>query len=166
MTDTSNDAVYTYRFTIPDSALDQLGHVNNVQYVAWMQEAAVSHYESIGGVPLGEALGATWVVRSHKIEYLAPAYSGEEIEVCTWVANLRRVRSLRRYTFVRPSDDVFLVRGETDWVFIDLESGRPRAVPTEVAKIFPSCWINRILACFTNLKSLPFEHKAVLWESP
>lgn len=137
MTDSISDAVYTYRFSVPESALDQLGHVNNVQYVAWMQEAAVRHYESIGGVPLAEAIGATWVVRSHKIEYLAPAYAGEEIEVCTWVVNLRRVRSLRRYAFVRPRDKVLLVRGETDWVFIDLESGRPRAVPPEVAQIFP-----------------------------
>jgi len=137
MTDKSNDPVYTYRFTVPDDALEQLGHVNNVQYVTWMQEAAIRHYESIGGVPLAEALGATWVVRSHKIEYLVPAYAGDEIEVRTWVANLRRVRSLRRYSFMRTRDEVLLVRGETDWVFVDLESGRPCAVPNGVAQIFP-----------------------------
>jgi acyl-CoA thioester hydrolase len=137
MTDSIKDAVYTYRFIVPESALDQLGHVNNVQYVAWMQEAAERHYERIGGVRLAEALGATWVVRSHKIEYLVPAHGGEEIEVCTWIANLRRVRSLRRYAFVRTIDKVLLVRGETEWVFIDLESGRPRAVPPEVAQVFP-----------------------------
>jgi len=37
------------------------------------------------------------IVRSHTIEYLGPAFAGDEIEVRTWVENLRRVRSLRRY---------------------------------------------------------------------
>jgi acyl-CoA thioesterase FadM len=35
-------------------------------------------------------------VRSHLVEYLRPAFEGQRIRVSTWVANLRRVRSLRR----------------------------------------------------------------------
>jgi acyl-CoA thioesterase FadM len=29
-----------------------------------------------------------------------------------------------------------LVRGETDWVFVDAKSGAPRAIPAEVAGLF------------------------------
>lgn len=122
---------------IPQSAIDENGHVNNVAYVQWMQDIAVEHYSSIGGV---EAQGpeSTWVVREHKIEYLLPAFAGEEIEIRTWVENIRRVRSLRKYEFVRKADGKVLVRGETDWVFVDVKSGMPRAVPEEVVKIFQS----------------------------
>jgi acyl-CoA thioester hydrolase len=42
--------VYTRSFTIPASAIDENGHVNNVAYVQWMQDIAVEHYASIGGV--------------------------------------------------------------------------------------------------------------------
>jgi acyl-CoA thioester hydrolase len=56
--------------------------------------------------------------------------------VLTWVANLRRVRSLRRYRFIRETNEQLLVRGETDWVFIDLKNGSPRAIPEEVAGLF------------------------------
>ena len=79
---------------------------------------------------------ATWVVREHKIEYLLPAFANEEIEIRTWVENIRRVRSLRKYEFVRKADGKTLVKGATDWVFMDVKTGSPRAVPEEVVKIF------------------------------
>ncbi len=80
--------------------------------------------------------GAMWVIREHRIEYLLPAFAGEEIEIRTWVENIRRVRSLRKYEFVRKSDGKVLVKGETDWVFVDAKTGARRAIPEAVSKIF------------------------------
>ncbi len=132
----SVSSVYSKTFLIPQSAIDENGHVNNVAYVQWMQDIAVEHYESIGGVKPTQLIGATWVVREHRIEYLLPAFAGEEIEIRTWVENVRRVRSLRKYEFVRKSDGKTLVRGETDWVFVDAKTGRPVAIPEEIFKVF------------------------------
>ena len=130
--------VYTRSFTIPADAIDENGHVNNVAYVQWMQDVAVEHYEAIDGINPMQLMGATWVVREHRIEYLLPAFAGEEIEIRTWVENVRRIRSLRKYEFVRQSDGKVLVKGETDWVFVDAKTGAPRAIPGEVSKIFAS----------------------------
>ena len=88
-------------------------------------------------IPLTQAIGATWVVRSHNIEYLRPAFAGDRIEVRTWVVDIRRVRSLRRYRFIRVSDGKLLVKGETDWVFVDAKTGAPLAVPEQIIQIFP-----------------------------
>ena len=137
MSNTQTDPIYSYEFIVTPEVLDQNGHVNNVNYVQWMQDAAVRHYDSIGGIPLTQAIEATWVVRSHVIEYLRPAFAGDKIKVQTWVVNIRRVRSLRRYRFTRLSDGKLLVKGETDWVFVDAKTGAPRAVPEEIIKIFP-----------------------------
>ena len=128
-------STYIKTITIPDTAIDENGHVNNVTYVQWMQDVAIEHYSSIGGI---EAQGpdATWVVREHRIEYLLPAFENEEIEIRTWVENIRRVRSLRKYEFVRKADEKILVKGETDWVFMDVKTGSPRAVPEEVVNVF------------------------------
>jgi acyl-CoA thioester hydrolase len=128
-------SVYSKNYIIPRSAIDENGHVNNVAYVQWMQDIAVEHYSSIGGVT-AQGPDSTWVVREHKIEYLLPAFAEEEIEIKTWVENVRRVRSLRKYEFVRKADGKVLVRGETDWVFVDLKTGRPLAIPDEVARVF------------------------------
>jgi len=135
MTDSKLSSIYTRSFTIPDNAIDENGHVNNVVFVQWMQDIAIEHYASIGGIE-AQGLEATWVVREHKIEYLLPAFAGEEIEIRTWVENIRRVRSLRKYEFLRKSDGKTLVKGETDWVFVDAKTGSPCAIPTEVANIF------------------------------
>jgi acyl-CoA thioester hydrolase len=127
--------VHTRSFTIPSESIDENGHVNNVAYVQWMQDIAVEHYASIGGIE-AQGSNATWVVREHKIEYFLPAFAGEEIEIKTWVENVRRVRSLRKYEFVRKSDGRVLVEGETDWVFVDARTGRPLHIPEEVAGVF------------------------------
>jgi acyl-CoA thioester hydrolase len=126
---------YTKIFIIPESAIDENGHVNNVAYVQWMQDIALEHYSSIGGIQ-AQGPDATWVIREHKIEYFLPAYAGEEIEIRTWVENIQRVRSLRKYEFVRRADGKTLVKGETDWVFVDVKSGRPLAIPQEVVDVF------------------------------
>ena len=126
---------YTKTIIISPTAIDENGHVNNVTYVQWMQDIAVEHYSSIGGIQ-AQGPESTWVIREHKIEYLLPAFAGEEIEIRTWVENIRRVRSLRKYEFVRKADGKTLVKGETDWVFMDVKTGSPRAVPEEVSKIF------------------------------
>ncbi len=126
---------YSKTITVTKEFIDENGHVNNVTYVQWMQDIAVEHYSSIGGVE-AQGLDSTWVIREHRIEYLLPAFEGDEIEVRTWVENIRRVRSLRKYEFVRKSDGKILVEGETDWVFVDVKTGSPRAVPEEVVKVF------------------------------
>ncbi len=127
---------YRGELTVPEEAIDRNGHVNNVCYIQWMQEVAVLHSEASGSSGAMERAGGTWVVRSHRIEYLRPAFSGDRIEIHTWVANMRRIRSLRKYEFVRVSDGELLARGETDWVFLDAETGRPSAIPEAVSECF------------------------------
>lgn len=119
----------------PDD-LDENGHVNNVVWVQWMQDVATAHSDAVGGTAAMYAAGGMWVARSHQIEYLAPAFAGERIEAVTWVADLRRVRSRRRYRFFHAETGKLLARGETDWVYLDRETGRPRSVPDEVMACF------------------------------
>ena len=126
---------YSKTITVTRDFIDGNGHVNNVIYVQWMQDIAVEHYASIGGIE-AQGVEATWVIREHRIEYFLPAFESDEIEVRTWVENIRRVRSLRKYEFARKTDGKILVKGETDWVFVDVKTGVPRAVPGEVIKVF------------------------------
>ena len=137
MIETGSGNIYRYEFTVPESATDQNGHVNNVVHVQWMQDVAVLHSDSVGGTDAMNAAGGSWVVHSHKIEYLKPAFAEEEVIALTWVVNFRRVRSVRRYKFYRKSDNALLAKGETEWVFVDGESGRPRMIPEELSKLFP-----------------------------
>src|SRR5206468_2502228 len=61
--------------------------------------------------------------------------AGEELEIRTWVEDFRRVRSRRRYE-VRGADGALRLVARTDWVYVDLASGRPRRVPAEMEDAF------------------------------
>ena len=128
--------VYHWRFTVDESALDGNGHVNNVVWVQWMQDAATRHNEECGGLAAANALNGTWVTHWHHVQYMAPAFAGDEIHALTWAADMSPVRSHRRYRFVNATTGQTLVRGETEWVFVNQETLRPKPIPREVAQCF------------------------------
>jgi acyl-CoA thioester hydrolase len=99
-----------------------------------MQEAAICHAEACGGTRLAKEIGGSWFVRTHRMEYLKPAFLNDDITVLTWVANWRKVRSLRRYRFIR--DQTVLAEGETDWVFVDATTGRPKLITGQIVSAF------------------------------
>lgn len=130
------DPVYRLEIPVTPGVVDGNGHVNNVAYVQWMQDAAIAHADATGCTAATRAAGATWVARSHHIEYLSPARPDDTVVALTWVCNMRKVRSLRRYRFLRASDQALLASGETDWVFVDAITGKPRAIPETVSGLF------------------------------
>jgi acyl-CoA thioester hydrolase len=130
-------ALYEHRHTVGADEIDTLGHANNVAYVEWMQAAALAH-SAAQGWPADRyrTLGLGWVVRSHAIEYLQPAFAGEAIIVRTWVATMRKATSARRYRILRESDETLLATAETRWAFVDYASNQPSRIPGEIADSF------------------------------
>jgi acyl-CoA thioester hydrolase len=125
--------LYTLPIQVSARDIDTNGHVNNIVYVQWMQDAAIAHSDSAGCTQVTAAAGCAWVVRSHQIEYLRPAFAGDRVLVQTWLVDAtRKSTSPRRYRMVRASDGAVLARGETLWVFVDTRTGRPRTIPPEV----------------------------------
>lgn len=130
-------AIGTIELVVPDSAIDANGHVNNVQYVQWMQDAAIAHSTLQGWSPERYlAIGRTWIIRSHTIEYLHSAYAGDRITISTWVSEFHKFRSLRKFKFVRQADDTALAVAATVFVFCDLATGKPRSIPPEVLNAY------------------------------
>jgi len=131
-------SIYQFEIDVTENDLDRNGHVNNVVYIQWMQDAAIAHARVSGCTKASEAVGATWVVRTHHIEYLSPLFAGDKVTVLTWPANFQRVRSTRKYKFVRAKDGAVIARAETDWVFVNAKTGRPMSIPEEVKKTLPT----------------------------
>lgn len=130
------EAIHQFDILVAGDVLDGNRHVNNVVYVKWMQEAAIHHSDASGCSRLTDERGAIWVVRTHRIEYLRPALEGDIVTVQTWVADFRKVISLRKYRFLRAKDKAVLAQGETDWVFLDAKTGRPASIPDEIRNSF------------------------------
>jgi acyl-CoA thioester hydrolase len=129
--------VYLHQVEVNEADIDRLGHVNNLVYLRWMIDAALAHSAALGWpTDAYQKLGAGWVVRSHKIRYLQPAFAGQRIVVQTWVATMKRLRSLRCYKIIRLPDETVLASASTEWAFVDYTNGTPKKVPDEVVAAF------------------------------
>jgi acyl-CoA thioester hydrolase len=112
-------------------SIDALGHVNNREYLRWMEEVALEH-SAARGWPMQRylAAGMAWVAATHALEYLRPARAGERLDIYTWIVRWGERECVRRYAVLR--ERKLLARGETLWTFVDLASGRARPIPPEV----------------------------------
>lgn len=121
---------FSHEFQVPASAIDALGHANNVEYVRWVQDIAGAHWLSICPAELRDQI--VWVVREHWIRYLQSAFAGETLRATTWVSETSGATSLRYTRLTRASDGVLLCEAETTWVLLDPKSGRPVRVTAEM----------------------------------
>ena len=129
--------VFCHEFIIPASAIDVNGHVNNVMYVQWMQDAAMAHSNSVGDtVAYQKELGVMWVAKSHHIEYLRQAFEKDTLIIETWAESFRRTNSTREYRFYKKSDRMLLAKATTMWVYLNKETGRPAAISETVKALY------------------------------
>ena len=129
-------ASYFWKFVVPSSVIDSQGHVNNVSYVQWMQDIAIMHTKAIEADRLSEESNTMWVARSQEIEYLRQVFLGDELNVETYIEDVQRATSVRRYVFTNTKTSKIVARGRTNWVCLDKETGRPRSIPNEILTVF------------------------------
>ncbi len=128
-----------WRFEMPievsPDAIDEMGHANNVETVRWVERVGRAHLEAVG-FPLDRLFetGGAFVARRHEIDYLKPTFLGDRLTVRTRVASMGGARSVREVAIYRGEEEV--ARARTEWVFVDLESGRPRRVAPEIVAAF------------------------------
>jgi acyl-CoA thioester hydrolase len=116
---------------------DAYGHVNNANYLRYMQEAAIEASAALGyDTAYYTALGHHWLIRETEIEYLRPLLYGDTVEVKTWVADFRRVRSRRNYELRSLATGELAAQASTDWVYVNSATGEPGPVPPEMAATF------------------------------
>jgi len=123
---------FSHSFRVENSDIDAQGHVNNVAYVRWIQDAAVAHWFSATTEEIRQKY--TWVVIRHEIDYKKQSFENEEITVATWVGEPTRI-SWERFTEIRRGEDL-LVKARSVWCLIDKSSGRPRKITGEFRSYF------------------------------
>ena len=126
-------AVFRRTRVVEARDIDELGHVNNVRWLAFVGELAGAHATRSGADnETLRAAGALWIVRRHEIDYHRSALPGEEIVEETWVEDMSGARSVRCSRFTRASDGVLLVSATTTWAYVDAVTQRPKRIPAEL----------------------------------
>jgi acyl-CoA thioester hydrolase len=126
-------------FCIRHYECDAYGHVNHANYVRYMQEAAFDASAAVGyDLARYHVMDRLWLVRETDIEYLCPLRYGDSVTIKTWVLDFRRIRSRRAHEFRRAGSGELVAQASTDWVFLELSTGRPAGIPQEMmAAFFP-----------------------------
>ena len=128
---------FTLRLVVQEAELDELGHVNNLVYLRWIEDVARKHAETLGaGFQQMHAQGVVAVVRKHTIHYHRSAQLGDAVEITTVITQARGLRATRENRITRMDSGELLVEGVTEWVWINPESGRPKAPPAELLALF------------------------------
>jgi acyl-CoA thioester hydrolase len=127
-------AIYEHPIAVLPEDIDGLGHVNNIVYVRWVQEAATAHWNSAATDE--QKAGFVWVVVRHEIDYLRPAMPGDDLLARTHVGELSGAKFDRHVEIWRPADNQVLCRARSVWVALDARTGRPRRVSEELRARF------------------------------
>jgi acyl-CoA thioester hydrolase len=137
-------ATFEMKVSVLPADIDEQNHVNNTVYLRWIQDVATAHWKSLAGADAQAAIG--WVVLRHEIDYRSPASLGDKILLRTWVGKASRLK-FERFTEIHrkidPPPDGFavlnnrlLAQGRTLWVPIDVRTGKPTRVSSELRAQF------------------------------
>ena len=124
-------------FRVRSYECDAYGHVNHANYLRYAQEVAFDASAAAGyDLAHYQAMDRSWLIRDTEIEYLRPLRYGDSVQVTTWVADFRQVRSRRAYEFRRAGSAELVARASSDWAFLELSTSRPTVIPAEMKTAF------------------------------
>ena len=130
----SSSRIFEHGIRVRAADIDGQGHVNNVVYLRYAQDAAVAHWKSAVPPEVRETL--SWVARRHEIDYLRPAFLDDDLIARTWIESVSGASMERRIEIVRPADDTLLVRVLTHWVAVDPKTHRPKRIDDRLKALF------------------------------
>lgn len=107
--------IFEKQIKITEEYIDLNNHVNNVQYVKWVEEIAAEHWDSVKHKL--DFPDDIWMLLDHHIQYKKQVYLGDLITVKTYPKPPEGIRQPRKVEFY--CNDVVVVDSLTLWVFID-----------------------------------------------
>ena len=132
--ETNQQRLYTHEFVVQPTEIDAMGHVNNVVYLKWVQDAAEAHWVNKASDEVKKKF--SWVVLRHEIDYLSPAFEGQAIVATTWVDNFIGVKSDRIVELKIKQSGKLIAKARTTWCLLDSATMRPKRIEGEIVKVF------------------------------
>lgn len=128
-------APFTTHIEVGETSLDGFGHVNNKEYIQWLETCMWQHSEALG-IPLSRCLELNrgMAIRRTEVDYLRAAFAGDRLIIGTWITHTDRLKSERKFEIFRLSDGVKLLQAKMDFVCINLQTGAPTRLPEAFVK--------------------------------
>jgi acyl-CoA thioester hydrolase len=118
--------------TVAWGDMDAHGHVNNVVYFRYMENARVEFYRQIGKYEFEKRTGVTLVVKSTGCRFVAPLSWPDRIAVGARVARLSDEGMLMQYLVVNAASSQVAALGESEIVALKVADGTRIPFPQEL----------------------------------
>jgi acyl-CoA thioester hydrolase len=125
-------ARFNLRIEVKPEDIDELGHVNNVVYLRWAQHVAAAHWNVLASDEIRTQ--NLWVALRHEIDYLNPAFLGDDVIGYTWVSAVEGAKSIRHVEFYR--EEKCLAKVKTNWCFLDASTMKPKRISQDLKALF------------------------------
>jgi acyl-CoA thioester hydrolase len=112
--------------------LDEIQHVNNATYLAYLEDAGIQALAAFGW-PLTRLAseGLRVIARRHRIEYKQPAVLDDELLISIWHADASNGNAVRHCTIHRSSDEALVAQASTELTLVNTETGCPVSTPAD-----------------------------------
>jgi acyl-CoA thioester hydrolase len=125
---------FEIKINVLENDIDENGHVNNVVYLRWVQDAAAAHWQTLATEE--EQQNILWVVRRHEIDYLNPANLKDEIVGVTWVGEAQGLTFERHTEILRAADRKLLAKVRTIWIPVNVKTRKPVRIDADTRRRF------------------------------
>ena len=129
-----NPEIYEKKIVVEEKHLDKQNHVNNVQYVQWVQDVAEEHWET--RATQEQRKKYIWVVVRHEIDYKKEAFLGDNISLQTYVGDATHVTSIRHVIIKNADNGKLLAEAKTTWCLLDSKTKKLTKISDELKRVF------------------------------
>ncbi len=123
---------HIYAIGIEPADIDFMGHVNNANYLKWVQAAVIDHWQRLA--PAEAVAGHLWVALKHEITYRKPAFLDDDVIATVLLEKVQGARAFYE-TIIKRGEDV-LAEVKSSWCCLDAETLRPSRLASHVVERF------------------------------
>ena len=122
---------HTLSFTVKESDIDLLGHVNNKVYLNWCETVSWDHSKKLGITPNTYLdLKCACVVIKSENNFKGSLYIDDHIEISTWIIDTdHKIKLSRYFQIINISNNQTVFTSRVDYACISLNNFKPVRMP-------------------------------------
>ena len=100
----------------------------------WIQVLATAHWKSVSTEI--QRKENVWVVIRHEIDYMGPAFEGDQLQLKTYVSKCKGATIIREAEIINTRTGKLLVKSKIKRCMTDPKAKRPKRIPKNLLSIF------------------------------
>jgi len=127
---TFEEKIYTYH-------IDFVGHVNNINYITWMENGRVKLFEAMG-ISIFDLLqihNILPIITETFIQYKRPLFLNNQVNIECWVSQLNNASAILQFRFYNEKHEL-CTTGHQKGSFIDSKTMQPVRIGGELRANF------------------------------